>query len=123
MRILIVEDEWLIAEDYAYWLRQAGHAILGPVPSVSSAISLVKEKGCDAVLLDVQLKEEKSYMLADLLVENAIPFAFLTGYDSGELPGRFAGVSALQKPVTREGLINAVTTLAGAARSATAHRH
>ncbi|UCI09074.1 response regulator [Mesorhizobium sp. B1-1-8] len=113
LRILIVEDEWLIAEDHAAQLRDVGHRIVGPVPSVKAAIDRIKGQKLDVALLDIQLNNETSYQLADMLVEKVIPFAFVTGYGRAEIPPRFAGIKVLQKPVERAELIAMVIALAG----------
>ncbi|CCV05672.1 Response regulator receiver protein [Mesorhizobium metallidurans STM 2683] len=110
LRILIVEDEWLIAEDHAAQLRDAGHRIVGPVASVSAAIDHVEREGPDVALLDIQLNGETSYALADTLRGKAIPFAFVTGHSSN-IPERFADIKVLQKPVSQWALTSAVTAL------------
>ncbi|TPK76104.1 response regulator [Mesorhizobium sp. B2-4-12] len=111
LRILIVEDEWLIAEDHAAMLRAAGHLVVGPAASVKAAIDCMEGEEFDAALLDVQLSGEVSYGLADTLREKVIPFAFVTGYSPSEMPARFAGVQVLQKPVVPAVLIAAIMTL------------
>ncbi|WP_235984587.1 response regulator [Mesorhizobium neociceri] len=113
MRILIVEDEWLIAEDHAARLRSAGHRVVGPVPSVQAALDRIAQEEIDAALLDIQLNGETSYRVAESLQEKSIPFAFVTGHVTSEIPARFATASVLQKPVAAEGLSAAVAALAG----------
>ena len=78
--VLIVEDEWLIAEDFIAIVTDAGHDCAGPVNSVSSAINRVEQGGIDATLLDVSLNGEKSFPVAEHLLAVGIPFAFMTGY-------------------------------------------
>jgi len=107
LRILIVEDEWLIAEDHAEHLRRAGCEVVGPVPSVEAALDSIAREQPDSALLDVQLNDETSYVLADTLREKGIPFAFVTGYGDSSLPPRFAEVAVLQKP-TNQALLAAV---------------
>ncbi|TPM29986.1 response regulator [Mesorhizobium sp. B2-3-4] len=107
LRILIVEDEWLIAADHAEHLRRAGCEVVGPVPSVEAALDSIAREQPDSALLDVQLNDETSYVLADTLREKGIPFAFVTGYGDSSLPPRFAKVAVLQKP-TNQALLAAV---------------
>ena len=114
LRILIVEDEWLIAQDHAERLKDAGYQVVGPVPSVKAALELVTSDKIDCALLDVQLKGETSYAVADALRQHAIPFAFVTGYGLGEIPVRFAAVEVLQKPATTSELKCVVDALVGA---------
>jgi DNA-binding response OmpR family regulator len=106
LRILIVDDEWLIAEDLAYALRRAGHDVVACVPSVREALVIADREKIDFALLDVQLNNETSYAIADSLTGKGVPFAFLTGYAEGSLPLRFSGVKMLQKPVGNHLLLN-----------------
>ncbi|MBZ9677581.1 response regulator [Mesorhizobium sp. ES1-1] len=111
LRILIVEDEWLIAEDHAEHLRRAGCEVIGPVPSVEAALDRIAREQPDSVLLDVQLNGETSFSLADTLHEKGIPFAFVTGYDDSALPLRFAKVAVLPKPTNQARLAAVVLNL------------
>lgn len=114
LRILIVEDEWLIAEDHAERLKEAGCRIVGPAPSVKAALEFVAREKVDCALLDVQLKGETSHAVADALRERAIPFAFVTGFGGDEIPSRFAGVEVLQKPASTwelTGIVAALTSM------------
>ncbi|MGX8008926.1 response regulator [Mesorhizobium sp. ORM8.1] len=112
MRILIVEDEWLIAADHAASLKSAGHRVVGPVPSVKAALDHIAREKIDAALLDIQLNGETSYRIAESLQEKSIPFAFVTGYGTSEIPARFAAVPVVQKPVAADGLTDVVAALA-----------
>lgn len=99
-KILVVEDEWFIAEDHAIAIRRAGHEVVGPVPSVAGAQDRLAAEGIDAALLDIQLDGENTFGLADTLSSEGIPFAFLTGHDQDYVPPRFAQVPLFQKPTT-----------------------
>lgn len=101
-RILLVEDEYLVAEDMAYELRRLGFEVLGPIANVALALRLVdREPVIDGAVLDVNLNGESSYDVADALLARDVPFAFMTGYDENSLPARFAAVARFNKPVTR----------------------
>ena len=112
IRILIVEDEWLIAEDHAAIVRGDGHEVVGPVPSVNAAVACVENGELDAALLDVQLNDETSFPIADLLLARAIPFAFLTGHSGSDLPARFLAVPTLPKPAIHADLSRVIARLA-----------
>ena len=100
LRILVVEDEYLIADDMRDVLLDAGADVLGPVPNVAAAASLVAaESRVDAALLDINLGGTMVFEFADTLKARAVPFAFATGYDSSAIPDRFAEVPRLEKPV------------------------
>jgi DNA-binding response OmpR family regulator len=107
-RVLVVEDEWLIADEVCHQLLQAGYRIVGPVPSVHEALSFVDE--VDAALLDYRLLDEDSHQIADELAAHNIPFAFLTGYDPKEIE-YCRKYPCLQKPFSSEMLLKMMRTL------------
>jgi CheY-like chemotaxis protein len=81
-RILVVEDEYFIAEILEGWLREAGAVVIGPVPSVKRALELIQEEGAalDAAVLDVNLgRGETAYPIAARLNEIGVPYLFATG--------------------------------------------
>jgi len=106
--VLIVEDEWLIADDYACLLREAGHAVVGPCATVREAISLVEDTAIEAALLDIELRGEKSFPVAERLLARNIPFAFLSGHASDDLPPHMQGQRMLAKPVESAALLATV---------------
>ncbi|WP_306916366.1 response regulator [Rhizobium mesoamericanum] len=97
LRILIVEDEFLIATDLAQTLRDEGYAIAGPVPSVREALMLIDEGAVAAAVLDIHLNDEHSYPVADQLAHRGIPFLFLTSYVKADLPERFKNRPLISK--------------------------
>lgn len=105
-RLLIVEDEFYLAHDARSVLSEAGAEVLGPVATVAEARALIEDDAAiDGVLLDVNLRGEMAYAIADDLQSRSIPFAFVTGYDQSALPERFARVTTLQKPVKPDQLL------------------
>ena len=99
-RILVVEDEYLIADDLRLALIDAGADVLGPVPTVTAAQSvLAAESRIDAALLDINLGGTMVFDLADALEARSVPFVFATGYDELAIPERFSAVPRLEKPV------------------------
>ncbi|SFQ07931.1 Response regulator receiver domain-containing protein [Mesorhizobium sp. NFR06] len=115
-RVLVVEDEWLIADDSAATLRRAGHQVVGPAPSVKAALECLSRHEINAALLDVQLFDETSFRIADQLQDRNIPFAFVTGCDDSKLPVRYAKVPVLQKPVLPHSLLEMIAQLASKIR-------
>jgi DNA-binding response OmpR family regulator len=98
-RILIVEDEYLLADDLCQALEDTGAKVLGPVGSVGDATALIaREAEIDAAVLDVNLQGEMVYPVADVLRARGVPFAFVTGYDHWALPDRFADTPHVEKP-------------------------
>ncbi len=81
-RILVVEDEYLIAMNLQDGLENVGSVVLGPVPSVEKAIKKIEsEPHIDAAVLDVNLGGALAYPVADLLAARKIPFVFTSGYE------------------------------------------
>ncbi len=98
-RILIVEDNALVALDLSEALRTAGFEVAGPAMTVAQAMTLIGGGGCDAAVLDINLRGETSEEVAHELKAQAIPFMTLTGYARTQQPEVFEGVPAFTKPV------------------------
>jgi DNA-binding response OmpR family regulator len=98
-RILIVEDEYLLADDLCHALKDAGAEVLGPMASVEDANAYIAgEPSIDAAILDVNLRGDLVFPVADTLRARGVPFAFATGYDQWALPERFADAPRVEKP-------------------------
>jgi CheY-like chemotaxis protein len=101
-RVLLVEDEYMIAQDMAYELEALGTEVVGPVGSVADALRLVDaEQAIDRAFLDINLGGERVYPVADLLIARGTRIVFTTGYDDSAIPSRYADVPRCGKPVTR----------------------
>ena len=99
-RILVVEDEYLQADELQRELNASGAVVLGPVGTLSDALDLVRsEQKIDGAIVDVNLHGEMAYAVADLLIERGVPLAFATGYDGSAMPNRFANVVRCEKPI------------------------
>lgn len=98
-RILVVEDEYFIALQIASDIINAGAEVVGPVGTLENALRALDEHArLDAAVLDINLRGEKVYPAADVLMARGIPFLFATGYDQAVIPERFAGVVRCDKP-------------------------
>ncbi|MCX2721376.1 response regulator [Roseibium salinum] len=106
-QILIVEDEWLIAEDYAVALRDADYGVVGPCATVKAAIAAIDEETVDAALLDVELSGEASLPVAEYLSARGIPFVFVSGHNAREVPPDMRAL-AHSKPLSHSMLLAAV---------------
>jgi CheY-like chemotaxis protein len=100
-RVLVVEDEWIIAEQIVEAVLEAGHDVAGPTGQLREACRLVETTAIHAALLDINLAGDRSFTLAARLAEASIPFAFLSGYSSVDLPPGLEGRPLVQKPVDR----------------------
>ena len=98
-RILVVEDDYLIAIDVADQLKRAGAVVIGPAPSVAKAKRLLAAGDVDAAVLDVNLGEENSFPVAQELQDRGVPFLFSTGYDSADIPAEWKHVTVAMKPL------------------------
>ena len=107
-RVLIVEDEPLIAMMLAQILSDLGVEVLGPFGSLADAYSALPQD-FDAAVLDVNVGGEFIYPLAEQLSQLGAPMVFLTGYESQSLDPRFAEAPILTKPVEPTELIAALT--------------
>ncbi len=116
-RVLVVEDEALIAMQVESVLADAGCELVGPATGVAEAVGLVTAAAPQAALLDVNLGRERSYPVADLLAAGGVPFVFCTGYAGAtELPERFAGARVLPKPLDPDELVRALADVAAGPR-------
>jgi hypothetical protein len=100
-RLLIAEDEYMIALDMAEFFKNAGAEVIGPAGSVKDALALVVSEGgrLDGALLDVNLHNDKIYPVAEALSAEGVPFVFTTGYDANSIPQAYADVPRCDKPV------------------------
>jgi DNA-binding response OmpR family regulator len=98
--ILIVEDEAMIGMMLEDYLDALGYRLHGVAATVDEACAQAREGGFDAALVDCNLQGEKSWPVADILAEKAIPFVFATGGMADDLPSSHADRPTLAKPFT-----------------------
>lgn len=109
-RILVVEDEYILARQLVRTLTQEGAVVLGPVPDVARALAMVADGPgeIDVAILDVNLVGEKVYPVAEALLDRGVPFLFASGYDADESGLRFTGIRHLVKPLMMKSLVAAL---------------
>lgn len=111
-RVLVVEDDPIIAYDTAEILRAAGAHIVGPIFNLESAVLAARSQPLSAAILDIRLKEATVFPVAEVLVEREVPFAFYTGNGSElTLKKDWPGCLVINKPVTPKVLVATVRTL------------
>ena len=112
-RVLVAEDEALIAMEVEAALRRAGWEVVGPVARAEEAARLAAgERPLDAAVLDVGLGDATVFAAADALAARGVPLVFLTGYGPGILPERLRGRPVLRKPFPAERLPEALEAAA-----------
>ena len=112
-RVLIVEDEAIIAFAIEDMLTELGCTIIGPALRLDDAFGLASTAEIDAAILDVNLNSERSYPVAAELERRGVPFVFATGYDSEGLDWRGAEVEIIAKPYRKERVQGALERLLG----------
>jgi two-component SAPR family response regulator len=116
-RILVVEDEMLIALMIEDVVQDSGGEIVGPVATLEKALKLAGEEEFDAAILDVTIRGAKVYPVAELLLARGIPFVFATGYGDWALPEELRDKPRLMKPFTAAALEEQIRSLCGEAKS------
>ena len=99
-KILVVEDEYLIAAAVNEELSHRGAVVIGPVGNLMSALSLISHELPDAALIDVNLEGSRAFPLLEELDRRSVPFLLLTGYDASVLPEKWRFRPRLTKPCT-----------------------
>ena len=108
-RVLVVEDDYIMAEDLKAELESFGALVLGPVPTLQYAFDrLASEPALDGAVLDINLGGDLVYPLADLLRARRIPFVFATGYEEEAIPALYADLPHVPKPVNMRQIIQAL---------------
>ncbi|WVT76711.1 response regulator (plasmid) [Sinorhizobium chiapasense] len=117
-RILVVEDEMLVAMSIEDTLIDAGGEVVGPAPTVGRALGLLQDEAkIDAVVLDMNLQGHSGLPVADACDERSIPFLILSGYGDTALSGTRHAAPILSKPFASAVLVKALTTLFEGSRS------
>ena len=110
-RVMVVEDELLIAMLIEDTLLDEDCAIVGPFTSVADALAAAHDVVVDVAVLDVNLRGEKVYPVAEALAARQIPFLLLSGYGMEAIPPGRAGWRAFSKPFAAEALVAELAAL------------
>jgi CheY-like chemotaxis protein len=110
-RVLIVEDDYFIANELAHCYAAQGVNVAGPAPDATTALRLLEEDpNIDLAIVDIMLRDGLAYDLADELRRRACPFVFATGMETQSIPERFADVPVITKPYMAAKLLSLVHT-------------
>ncbi|MDW9758966.1 response regulator [Sinorhizobium meliloti] len=98
LRVLVVEDESMIAMLIEDTLCELGHEVAATASRMQEALDIARKGQFDIAIIDVNLDGEPSYPVADILAERTVPFIFATGYGSKGLDTRYSNIPLLTKP-------------------------
>ena len=110
-RVLVVEDEMIVAWLLEDMLADLGYQAVGPAARVDQALAMINTEVIDAAVLDVNLNGQTSYSVADALTVRDVPFVFSTGYDKTRLLDSYRSFQVLQKPYQQVELRDALAKL------------
>jgi len=116
-RLLIVEDEFVIALDLQHLIEAAGHQVVGLAANIEDALALIEASPIDGAVLDINLRGQPCFPMCVHLRRWKIPFLFLTGSDTSQIPKAFRDVPLLAKPFVPEELRSTLTSLLVQSRS------
>ena len=112
LRVLIVEDEFMIAMAVEAVVIDAGGVVVDIAATLDQALAIAQSADFDAALLDINLNGDTSFPVADVLRERGIPYAFVTGYGRQMVPHQFSDAPVLTKPYARGDLIRILSDIA-----------
>ena len=99
-RVLVIEDEYFLADDIVRTLSELGARIVGPFGDLGEAIDIVdRDVAIDAAIVDINLRTEMVFPLARVLRARRVPFVFTTGYDASSIEPEFQDVRIWGKPL------------------------
>ena len=109
-RLLVVEDEYMLADDLARALSAAGAEVIGPFPNENLALTWMDRGGrIDGAVLDINLDGQISVAVAERLIADNVPFVLATGYGQAAVDPRFAEVPRWEKPYDARELAGALS--------------
>lgn len=113
LRVLVVEDEHIVALALADDLEDQGAIVIGPASSVEGALGLIGENRIEAAVLDIQLQSQMVFPVAEALTGLEVPFMFTSGFDASAVPEEFAHVPQCEKPASSRTVVDMLARLAG----------
>ncbi len=117
LSILIIEDEYILAEDAQRVLLRAGAGVVGPFGTAGEALAAVVRHRPDCALVDLNLGAGPDFGPARALRAHGVPVVFFSGYDAAVIPADFRHAHFLQKPIHMPMIVDVVASVCG--RSAT----
>jgi CheY-like chemotaxis protein len=115
-RVLIVEDEAMIAGLIQSILSAAGWSVVGPVATLERALETIDRERLDAALLDVRINGRDVYAVADVLMRRRIPFVFVSGFTRKQMPPGYRDCAHIAKPFTPDAILALLEEVMGRGR-------
>jgi len=115
-RVLIVEDEAMIAGLIESILSGAGWSVVGPVATLERAVETIERERLDAALLDVRINGHDAYAVADVLMRRGIPFVFISGFTRKQMPPGYRDCAHIAKPFTPQAILARLEEVVGRGR-------
>jgi CheY-like chemotaxis protein len=109
LTVMVVEDEPIFATETACAIVSAGGSVVGPAYSLAEAFEMIAGAELDGALLDLNLRNEKVFSLADVLADRGVPIVFVTGEIWPVIPERHAGCRVVGKPINDTKVVAAIS--------------
>jgi len=109
--VLIVEDDAALGEAIGFCVEQAGYEVVGCAQSVDAALATLGRRTVDAALLDINLRGELVYPVANALAERGVPFTFVTAQSPSEIPEQYRHRPVVLKPYYDAALFEALASM------------
>jgi CheY-like chemotaxis protein len=114
-RILVVEDEAMVAMLIEIIVSDAGCVVVGPIATVRRALETIERERVDAALLDVRVNGCQAYPVADALMARGIPFVFVSGFARKEMPANYRRCAYIAKPFQPDAILASLDKMIGRA--------
>ena len=112
-RVLVCDDNLLIADVVAEFLRECGLKPIGPVGRLESAMHMARERTLDGAILDINLNGRPCFPICTILSARRIPFMFLTGYPHAAIPIEYRSTPLITKPFEPNEMKEALAEMLG----------
>ena len=116
-RVLVVEDEYFLADDLKTRLESCGAKVAGPIANLGAVQDQVSRDDFDVAVIDINLHGEFTWSIADELIRGDIPFCFVTGYGAWSIPQRFRYIVRWEKPYEMSKLIEDIGMLCAVSKT------
>ena len=116
LHVLVLEDDYFLADDARLILESAGAAVVGPCHSAEAAFRALDAQAVDCAMVDINLGDGPSFKTAFALTERGIPIVLVTGYDRNMVPSELSHVPCLLKPADPRKIVETIGRACAAAR-------